>query len=310
MTTPTPRPMPRPSAKDAPYFKGKRLESFLTDYEACCDEAQYDDAKKCENIARYCYEDARELIQNLPEVKGGSFKALTEKLHDFYGLTDRRPKYTRERLATFCYHSRSIKSEADLDEYYREFVTQVQQLIKKGMIAERDRDDLFWQGIPRRLQKAAYQNLRDAKGFDPTKPLEYSAAYKCIKLCLTEDLYYNTGHLHKSSSRLLATHKKPKPRKSYYKHKSESDSRSSSSDTSEDESEKEPESESESEAEAPVRAAAVPKKVVSHHKAPVTPTIRNVADQVGDLAHSFNEMKIHLAKTNQNENPQPSNQNN
>ncbi|KAF9507236.1 hypothetical protein BS47DRAFT_1366790 [Hydnum rufescens UP504] len=132
MATPTARPMPRPSAKDAPYFKGKQIESFLTDYEACCDEALYDDIKKCENLARYCNDDARELIKNHPEVKGGSLKALSERLCDFYGLSDRRQKYTQERLAKFCYHSRSIKSEADLDEYYHKFVTQVQHLAKKG----------------------------------------------------------------------------------------------------------------------------------------------------------------------------------
>jgi hypothetical protein len=89
MATSTARPMPRPSAKDAPYFKGKRLESFLTDYEAGCDEALYNDTKKCENLARYCNDDARELIKNLPEVNGGSFKALAERLCDFYGLSDR-----------------------------------------------------------------------------------------------------------------------------------------------------------------------------------------------------------------------------
>ncbi|KAF9517899.1 hypothetical protein BS47DRAFT_1359191 [Hydnum rufescens UP504] len=248
MATPTARPMPRPSAKDAPYFKGKRLESFLTDYEACCDEALYDDIKKCENLARYCNDDARELIKNLPEV---------------------------------------------------------QHLAKKGTIADRDRDDLFWQGIPRRLQKVAYPNLRETKGFDPTKPLEYSAAYKCIKLCVTEDLYYNTGHLPKSSSKLLIAHKKSKAKKSYYKHKSDSDSSSSSSsDSSDDESPaKEPESDSDSEV--PVRATTSPKKAVVHHKAPVIPTIRNVADQVGELARSFDEMKIHFARSLPNDNPRP-----
>ena len=149
--------------------------------------------------------------------------------------------------------------------------------------------------------------MRDTKGFDPIKPLEYSAAYRCIMLCLTEDLYYNTGHLHKSRSKLLTAHRKPKARKSYYKHKSDSDSsRDNSSDTSGDESvAKEPESESESEGEAPVRAATVPKKVVTHHKAPVIPTIRNVADQVGELSCSFDEMKIHLARSIPNEIPQP-----
>ncbi|KAF9518543.1 hypothetical protein BS47DRAFT_1358833 [Hydnum rufescens UP504] len=255
--------------------------------------------------SRYCNDDARELIKNLPEVKGGSFKALSERLRDFYGLSDRRQKYTRERLAKFCYHSRSIKSEADLDEYYREFVTQVQHLAKKGTIADRDRDDLFWQGIPRRLQKVAYPNLRETKGFDPTKPLEYSAAYKCIKLCVTEDLYYNTGHLPKSSSKLLVAHKKSKAKKSYYKHKSDSDSSSSSSsDSSDDESPaKEPESDSDSEV--PVRATTSPKKAVVHHKAPVIPTIRNVADQVGELARSFDEMKIHFARSLPNDNPRP-----
>ncbi|KAF9511306.1 hypothetical protein BS47DRAFT_1363923 [Hydnum rufescens UP504] len=104
------------------------------------------------------------------------------------------------------------------------------------------------------------------------------------------------GHLPKSSSKLLIAHKKSKAKKSYYKHKSDSDSSSSSSsDSSDDESPaKEPESDSDSEVPA-----------VVHHKAPVIPTIRNVVDQVGELARSFDEMKIHFARSLPNDNPHP-----
>ncbi|KAF9510252.1 hypothetical protein BS47DRAFT_1364723 [Hydnum rufescens UP504] len=114
-----------------------------------------------------------------------------------------------------------------------------------------------------------------------------------------------TRHLPKSSSKLLVAHKKSKAKKSYYKHKSDSDSSSSSSsDSSDDESPaKEPESDSDSEV--PVRATTSPKKAVVHHKAPVIPTIRNVADQVGELARSFDEMKIHFARSLPNDNPCP-----
>ncbi|KAF9516221.1 hypothetical protein BS47DRAFT_1360503 [Hydnum rufescens UP504] len=224
MATPTARPMPRPSAKDAPYFKGKQLESFLTDYEACCDEALYDDIKKCENLA-----------------------SILEK---------------------------GWPSSATIQDPSR-----VQHLAKKGTIADRDQDDLFCK-----------ESLDDCRRW-------HIQTYERLKGLILQN-HWNilllTRHLPKSSSKLLAAHKKSKAKKSYYKHKSDSDSSSSSSsDSSDDESPaKEPESDSDSEV--PVRATTSPKKEVVHHKAPVIPTIRNVADQVGELARSFDEMKIHL----------------
>ncbi|KAF9512223.1 hypothetical protein BS47DRAFT_1297907, partial [Hydnum rufescens UP504] len=103
---------------------------------------------KCKHLVQYCGRKVAELLKNLPEAKGNSFKELVDRLRDFYGQTDNKKRYTRECLACYCFKPHSIKSEADLDTYYRKFVTQAHHLQAKGMIAERDENDLFWQGIP------------------------------------------------------------------------------------------------------------------------------------------------------------------
>jgi hypothetical protein len=83
--------MPWPTGRDALHFKGKRLNNFLLNYEACCDDALYNDHKKCKNIIRFCSNKEAELLKNLPEVKNPTtFEALAIHLRKLYGQTDRR----------------------------------------------------------------------------------------------------------------------------------------------------------------------------------------------------------------------------
>ncbi|KAF9508866.1 hypothetical protein BS47DRAFT_1365634 [Hydnum rufescens UP504] len=139
-----------------------------------------------------------ELLKNLLEVKTPTtFEALATHLRKLYRQTDRRQRYTQEQLADFCQQKRMIINEADLDDYYCEFITQVQCLDEKKVLAEQDRDDLFWQGIPQHLQKIILPLFCYVPGFDDTKPLDCTIAYDTMKTILKEDRYYNFRCLNK-----------------------------------------------------------------------------------------------------------------
>jgi hypothetical protein len=307
--------MPIPKKKGALYFEGKDVEAFLQTYETACDEAGLTDHSKCRTMPRYCTLAERELIKNLPEVmQPTTYQALKDIMMTLYGKADRRPKYTREKLARFCREPRKIKDEADLDEYYRIFMTHAQQLTNKNMLATRDRDDLFWIGLPRNLKKLVYPLLRPLPGFSPESPMAYDKTYNQLKTLVTDNHYWPHSY-GKEASPQVRKHK-TKAKTSYYKPRKydlDSDNDSSEEESSDGENDYS-DNESEDEEEKPKYfEPPPPKKVRIIKRESVIPPNLEANKQLEELTRSVKEIKMQFDSFanntgRPNQNYQPPNQ--
>ena len=156
--------MPMPSSRDAPRFTGKNLREFLADYEIGTSGAGWDESQKCKRLPLYCKRPMRDLIGTFDEVVNGKdWASLKRKLSDLYHPDYYRPRYTRKDIEKYVHRKRTITKRMHFAEYYRDFMMRVQYLKPKPLHPE-DRNLLFWEGLPRQLQRDIYGDL---KAMDP-----------------------------------------------------------------------------------------------------------------------------------------------
>jgi hypothetical protein len=300
MAAPLPRAMPIPKHKGELYFKGKEIEAFLLTFESTADGVGLSDEQKCRQLPRYVSRETRELIGKHPGVLNPTnFNDLKEALIKLYDNNDRKYHYTRDKLQTYCFKKRKMRTEADLDDYYRTFMTHVQNLTNNNLLGTRDRDDLFWKGIPEKVQKLAYDLIKFLPGFSETSPMEYTQVYAQLKTIFEPRRYFKKGTSNKASTSLSSKIKKHKTKATYFQ-KEDSDSDSDSEievSSSEDESSSsDSDADSDSDWEPKPKRMAKAKKV-KILKRPTTIPDPEITNQIRELSRSFKDMQVLVANS-------------
>ena len=298
--------MPAPKRKGDLWFKGKEVEAFLLTYESKANSAGLTETQKCKQLTRYVSRRHRELIKGLPEVlRPTNFSDLKDHIIKLYITNDRQYYYTREKLAEFCGTPRVMKKEKHVDQYYRTFLTHIQNLTTNHQISDRDRDHLFWSGVPVKVRLMTNKLLETLPGYSELLPMPYTEVYEQLKRVLNPRRYYGMEYLRTGSSKPSSKSKKRKAKTSYYNSEdSDSDSEDDSSSDEEitsnnDESDSDSDSSSDSESDSKPKSkrATKVKKVKILKKPSIIPATPDVNDQLIELKHAFKDMQVQLANS-------------
>jgi hypothetical protein len=164
--------MPGPRSRDAPRFEGRKLKRFLDEFEVLSNAADLTDKQKCEYLLRYCRGEAEEFVESLQEYEERNWILLEKKLLESYPPEDEERLYTTRTLVSFVKQERIISDTNSFDKYNRRFGVISRALDRKGMLAERNRNDYFFKGIkPVSLRRHITTILeREAKWLDLSAP--------------------------------------------------------------------------------------------------------------------------------------------
>lgn len=144
-------PMPRPSDRDAPRFRGKNITDFLDDFENCAARSgiattEYDD-KLPSMVVKYCGSSVAKEIRHWRELKAKDWAALKKKFIELYGAEEHEHRASEKQLKTFVAKARTIGSRRDLDEYTRRFLMMAEPLLEQDLITKRTMATLFLKGL-------------------------------------------------------------------------------------------------------------------------------------------------------------------
>src|SRR5271156_4631051 len=139
--------MPGRHSRDAPRFKGKCLDDFLHDFEALASLAGLNDKQKCQWIAVYSKDHARNFIETLKSFNDGEYKTLVIDLRENFPSAKEEKVYTLDKLIAFAREKRKIQTRAAFNDYYRSYTIISKPLEDKGVLAIRASNAYFYEGI-------------------------------------------------------------------------------------------------------------------------------------------------------------------
>lgn len=144
-------PMPRPRAKGAPRFKGKRVKEFLEEFEELATACGIDKARLPKLVVRYCSSKVADVIRYRDVFGGQDWDKATAELITLYESSDQRPHATAVEFRQLTNKSSALSrfaSRRELDEYVREFMRISGDLVKRGQLTVTKRNLRFYQGLP------------------------------------------------------------------------------------------------------------------------------------------------------------------
>ena len=165
--------MPACGHSTAPSFNGNPLNIswFFEDVDILGDDAGIDEAAKIKHALRYASLCDNEIWTWLPSSKGTSWAPFHIEVVALYPGAEDDRRYSNvdlDRLAA-KYAAYGIQSQAELGEYFREFVWITEFLKEKGRLSDRERDTAyesrfdqdFKEKIKRRLQYQKPDHFHD-----------------------------------------------------------------------------------------------------------------------------------------------------
>ena len=189
------RGMPGRTSKDAPSFSGraKDLLDFFTQFEDLADSCGLTTAEKCRAVLRYVDSDTRELWASFPEFEASDYDVFKARIIDEYPGADRGAQYTYHDLENVVLRhvDHDISTETEFVEYSHKFRPVATWLVKNKKISERERDKLFWQGLPRLVQREITMQLQldGPRGFDRTAHPDFEKVIRAGRVVLGNDRF-------------------------------------------------------------------------------------------------------------------------
>ena len=161
------------------------------EFESLCKGAGLKEEDYCQHVTKYCSEEAEEFIESLEAYETGAWPAVCDKLLEFYPSEEEERHYMTKALKLFSAKQRNIGDMKAFDKFVRRFTVISRYLEKKMMLANRERDDLFFKGIKpsslrRRLAEAMEQ---DTKWTDHSAPPGMNIVIESVKKYLKKDRY-------------------------------------------------------------------------------------------------------------------------
>jgi len=169
------RGMPGAGSKEAPSFSGcaRDLLKFFTQFEDLANSCGLTSREQCCAVLRYIDSAMKQLWISLPEYDTADYKAFKARVIDKYPGMEKGMQYTYSDLEciVLTHTDLDISTETELMEFSRQFHPVATWLVKNNKISERERDKLFWQGLPRHIRHTILLQLqlKDLKKFDHTE---------------------------------------------------------------------------------------------------------------------------------------------
>ena len=159
------RGMPGAGSTRAPSFSGRANEllDFFTQFEDLANSCGLDSAEQCSAILVYLDSDTKELWKSFPEYDAADYKAFKARIVDEYpGAEKGTPQYTYGDLERIVRtHAKSdISTETELVAFSHQFRPVATWLVKNNKLSEHERNELFWQGLPKRIRPAIAHQLQ------------------------------------------------------------------------------------------------------------------------------------------------------
>ncbi len=148
---------PLPGAPGAPFFDGKYVSYFLSDFQAIGRAAGVQDQALPALIPRYCKPSVRDVIAHDPAFSGISWGLACERLKLYYSSSDTCHKVSLRQLSSFTLKSRrqgSVRNLRSLDRYFRGFTLRLGDMVNTGFVPQSQASLIFYSGLPRKLQRA------------------------------------------------------------------------------------------------------------------------------------------------------------
>ena len=166
------RGMPGRTSKDAPSFSGrpKDLLDFFAQFEDLADSCGLTSQEKCRTVLRYLDSDTKELWVSFTESSQGDYDKFKTRILEEHPGADKGAQYVYHDLENIILRhvNQDISTETEFVEYSHKFRPVATWLVKNKKISEHEHDKLFWQGLPRHVQREITMQLQldNPKGFD------------------------------------------------------------------------------------------------------------------------------------------------
>src|SRR5258708_25749712 len=153
--------MPSPRGKNSLCFRGKDIESFLTEYEHFAMHTNLMDGVKCEEIHIYFSKKEKRVLDILGGYAALNWNELKGQLRSLYTSSDERKIYQPQDIQHFIVKKRKISKLIHFDTYRHQFLVITARLEAQHALSDYDRDDYFWSGIrPLSLRDVLENELR------------------------------------------------------------------------------------------------------------------------------------------------------
>jgi len=139
--------MPSPRGKNSLRFRGKDIETFLTEYEHFAIHANLTDEAKCEEVRIYFSKREKRVLDILEGYQTSDWVKLKRELRSLYTSSAERRVYQPRDLQRFIARKRKISKLNHFDTYRRQFLVITAGLEARNALSVYDKDDYFWSGI-------------------------------------------------------------------------------------------------------------------------------------------------------------------
>jgi len=189
------RGMPGAGSKEAPSFSGHAgdLLDFFAQFEDLANSCGLTDREQCRAVLQYIDSTTKRLWVSLPEYDAADYDAFKVRVIDEYPGAEKGMQYTYHDLERIVlpHADLDISTKTELMEFSRQFRPVATWLVKNNKISERERDKLFWQGLPRRIRHdiSLQLQLEDPKKFDHTEHPNFEKVIKAGRVVLANDRF-------------------------------------------------------------------------------------------------------------------------
>ncbi|TFK77864.1 hypothetical protein K466DRAFT_571209, partial [Polyporus arcularius HHB13444] len=157
--------LPLRDDKRAPRFKGKKVEEFIAVLEYLAESNAVNKDTLPKAVSRYVSSSVRSVLSAEPAFEGVDWDAAKARLRYLYGSMTQELKASPKRLRRFvkeAFATEAVSSYATLDRYNLKFSEKAGNLVRDNAISQREVDELYYQGLPKKLRRAIMSDLSKA----------------------------------------------------------------------------------------------------------------------------------------------------
>lgn len=158
--------MPFLGSQQAFRFKGKKLESFLTNFEWMAKRAGIKEQELPFEVLNYCSTSVQELLERNPAFKGNDWDAAKREMRLYYADkgNDRVTVVGLRGFSEKMRREKKVRTRRAVDKYAIAFGKKMGDLVPRALMSESERDVLFFRGLDEKVRKGIIGTLEQVKG--------------------------------------------------------------------------------------------------------------------------------------------------
>ncbi len=194
--------LPLRDDKRAPRFKGRKVQEFIAALEYLAESNNVNKDALPQAVSRYVSSGVRSVLSSEPAFEGSDWNEAKKRLLYLYGAMTIEHKASPKRLRRFvkeAFATEAVTSYVTLDKYNLKFSEKAGNLVRDNAISTREVDELFYQGIPKKLRRAIMSDLGKAVHTRTSKALSESNPPSRVEILDTARAYYKADAINDSS---------------------------------------------------------------------------------------------------------------